>query len=542
MEQESRAITRTDWLLIGVLVALVLPLRCWLLYNTEVTARDSIGYIRYALQFERLPWHEVWKKNDQHPGYPICVYLMSLPVRAIDGGVTTPENMELSAQLVSLLGSLVLMVPMYWLGRQFFDRTVSFCGTLLFQYLPVSAQHLSDGISEPTFLVLLVSGLLFMVHAVHNRSVWSAIACGIFAGLAYLARPEGLLIVPAVGVALLLCQMGADWRLPRGRFLMCGIAVLLTSMLVGSIYVYATGRITNKLSAIEVGRSFWHWLTTVFGGQSAQAGSVPVFAATFVPYDTRTMRLAQSTAAFAKELTQGIYYAGLAPALLGIWWSFATLRRHAGFWALTIYAALQSVILIALAMSVHYVSDRHVMPLVLLASFFVVVGLRELPRRVLAWVDKNAVVGENTTTRWYRSATVWFVLCFAALIVAALPRSAARLHGMRAPNHEAGIWLREHVMPDDVVEDDHAWSAYFSGILFYEGREPRRPRDNESYCYVVTTRSREMNYFSKRVADLLQRDAKVVWPKNEDPQTARVVVRRQPRDFKTHPWPLAPKK
>src|SRR5262245_16143847 len=120
MEQESRAITRTDWLLIGALVALVLPLRLWLLHNTEVTARDSIGYIRYALQFERLPWAKVCKDNHQHPGYPVAVYLMSLPVRAVDGGNPTPENMELSTQLVSLLASLALILPMYFLGRQFF--------------------------------------------------------------------------------------------------------------------------------------------------------------------------------------------------------------------------------------------------------------------------------------------------------------------------------------------------------------------------------------------------------------------------------------
>ena len=46
--------TKTDWLLLGALLALILPLRCWLLYNTEVTARDSIGYIRYALTIRTL--------------------------------------------------------------------------------------------------------------------------------------------------------------------------------------------------------------------------------------------------------------------------------------------------------------------------------------------------------------------------------------------------------------------------------------------------------------------------------------------------------
>jgi 4-amino-4-deoxy-L-arabinose transferase-like glycosyltransferase len=158
-EEPSRSITKADWLLVGALLLLVLPLRLWLLHNTEVTARDSIGFIRYALQFEHDSFQHVLAKNDQHPGYPILVWLMSQPVRWFDGQ-TTPENMEFSAQLVNFFASLILILPMYFFGRQFFDRSVSFGAALLYQYLPISAQHLSDGISEPVFLVLLVSGAL----------------------------------------------------------------------------------------------------------------------------------------------------------------------------------------------------------------------------------------------------------------------------------------------------------------------------------------------------------------------------------------------
>src|SRR3954453_17387383 len=104
---------RTDWLLLSLLVALVLPLRCWLLYNTEVTARDSIGYIRYALAFERKPWHDVWKENDQHPGYPLAVWAVSGPVRAVTGRTDAP-TMQLCAQLVSAAASLLLLIPMYF--------------------------------------------------------------------------------------------------------------------------------------------------------------------------------------------------------------------------------------------------------------------------------------------------------------------------------------------------------------------------------------------------------------------------------------------
>src|SRR5262245_58802169 len=39
-----------DWQWLLLLLVLVIPLRGWLLFNTEVAARDSIGFIRYALR------------------------------------------------------------------------------------------------------------------------------------------------------------------------------------------------------------------------------------------------------------------------------------------------------------------------------------------------------------------------------------------------------------------------------------------------------------------------------------------------------------
>ena len=549
-DQETRTFTRTDCLLLGILLALVLPLRFWLLYNTEVTARDSIGYIRYALQFERMPWQEVWEKNHQHPGYPMSVYLVSLAVRAIDGE-TTPQNMALSTQLVNLFASILLMLPMYLLGRQFFDHTVSFGGTLLYQYLPVSAHHLSDGISEPIYLVLLVSGLLQMVLAMRDRRIRNCIYCGFFTGIAYLVRPEGLLVVPAFGLALFVVQCSRQWRSTGGRFFACGTTMLLTAMLVGSIYVYATGRITNKLSAIETMKKVWEPVSALFAASSNGMTNSHLFAVSFSPSDSNAIRAQQSVGAYAKEICQGFHYVAIVPALLGLWWSLASLRRQAAFWALAIYGMLHSLILIALAMSVFYVSDRHVMILVLSGSFFVVIGLRELPRRVLEWSTRPGTVSPCPTftaepsseekRAWYRSAKVWFVILFVALVGFCLPRATQRLHGTRVGNHQAGLWLAEHVNPADVVEDDHAWSNYFSGLVFQEGCEPALPRDHQSTCYVVTTRSRDPVIDSQRRSAKLSDKAEVVyvWPTDATAENARVIVHAQPRSFEANPWRIA---
>src|SRR2546421_8808494 len=98
-----------DWRHLLLLLALVLPLRGWLLFNTEVAARDSIGFIRYALQFEGKSWKETLLANHQHPGYPLAIWAVSQPIRALAG--TNADTMRLSAQLASTLAALALLIP-----------------------------------------------------------------------------------------------------------------------------------------------------------------------------------------------------------------------------------------------------------------------------------------------------------------------------------------------------------------------------------------------------------------------------------------------
>ena len=104
-----------------------------------------------------------------------------------------------------------------------------------------------------------------------------------------------------------------------------------------------------------------------------------LFAATFAATDSKTLSLTRSLWRLVAEINQGFHYVAGVPALLGWCWSFGSLRRDAGFWLLTVFGLLHSFVLVALAMSVNYVSDRHVMILVLLGCFFVAIGLRELP-------------------------------------------------------------------------------------------------------------------------------------------------------------------
>src|SRR5262245_25827279 len=153
------------WLLLLVVIAA--GLRAWQITHTEVATRDSIAYTRYAWRLGVEPFAEVAKTSQHHPGYPVLIHLASVPVRHFVPD-DLPRAMQLSAQLVSCLAGVLLVVPMYFFGCELFDRRVSFWATLLFQVLPASARLMPDGLTEPVFLLLGMTSLFASVRAIRT--------------------------------------------------------------------------------------------------------------------------------------------------------------------------------------------------------------------------------------------------------------------------------------------------------------------------------------------------------------------------------------
>ncbi len=293
-----KAWIRRDLVLLLLLLTLAAGLRTWQISHTEAVARDCVCYIRYARQLEHHPCKDVIVGGVHHPGYPLCVLGMSFPVRHFYDG---PDwlAMQFSAQLVNALASTLLVIPMFYLGRVLFNRSVGFWACVWYQCLPSSSRYLADGLSEGTFLLFAVTGLLMGVWGLRlgrrqddkmtspspqplspaagergwgegddkmtgNESVtlspchpvtlsscllvccWAL--CGLFGGLAYLTRPEGALIVGAFGLVLLVAQFMPSQRRPWGNFL-AGMASLgCAALAVGGPFVAITGAVTTKPS------------------------------------------------------------------------------------------------------------------------------------------------------------------------------------------------------------------------------------------------------------------------------------------------------
>jgi 4-amino-4-deoxy-L-arabinose transferase-like glycosyltransferase len=554
--QSSGGITdlKRDLLLLVVLLFAACALRTFLLFRTEVPARDTIGFIRYALQFETKDWASVMRANHQHPGYPLTIYAVSLPVRAWST-LNEVETMSFSARLASNLAAVLLVIPLYFLGKLLLNRPAGFGGALLFQCLPVPAHILSDGLSEPLYLAMVASGLVFATMAFASRKACWFLLCGAFCGLAYLTRPEGGILLASGLLVLLGLQCTARHRRAWREVAFSAFCLVAAAAIAGSPYILATRSLSNKPSV--------HFFlgSNAPNLESDNRGSAPLdlAGASFSPAlatllafnlntaDPESVRGWKAIWGMASELVKSFHYVVWAPALLGMWWFRRRLAESPGTWVLLVNTGILTVVLWRVAVKLSYISDRHLLVLVMFGCIVASAALWELPVYVGCWLRRHALPpATDDPLRSSVRVIAAAMTLLAMVVVGSLPKSFAVLHANRAGHHAAGVWLASHVVRGDVVQDQHCWAHYFAGCVLEELRDPVKSTaaDPAPTKYIVIGRREREHIPSPNIqekpvdeSDLVARGGHIVfhWPENAKTSDASVVV------YELRPPPVQPR-
>ena len=120
-----------------------------------------------------------------------------------------PEAWRLAAQVVAMLASLGLLVPVYFLTERLFDRRIAFIAAGVAALLPrvaeVGHETLADSVGLfATFMALWLARACALQR--RRPSLWRSVRdCSPRMG--YLARPEVILVPAAVGLAWLIDRL-----------------------------------------------------------------------------------------------------------------------------------------------------------------------------------------------------------------------------------------------------------------------------------------------------------------------------------------------
>jgi hypothetical protein len=494
---QPRLILRSELVGLAVLLLFAGGMRLWLLAHTEVLARDSIDYIRCAVRLEDQPFAEVLRTTDQAPGYPMLILGMSRIVRLFDHGPAC-DTMALSAQLVSIVASLMTIIPIYLIGRQLFNRRTGFVAVVLFQAFPVCTLVTSDGLSEAAFLHFVAWGLFLGLRALAIQTCWRFFACGLVVGLAYLVRPEGLELVVAVGItSAIVGALARSYRTPTRAIvgLLCGVLPFAGG------YSAMTGKLTRKPTSMRLVQP---------EAEMPLVGGPPVAA-----YWGDGVHISQTHALISagmvlRESARSSHYYGILWALVGIWWFRARLRSQPGLCVLLLLAALHALILWRMAVVVGYVSERHTMIIALVSTF---------------WAGAMMV---DAIDRWRAPRWALPALC-ALMIFGGLPSTLKAMHGNRAGHRAAGKWLADHMGDGDQVVDPFAWAHYYSGSVFREGRDTSVANEQRAYFVVLEESGNEhWRLTGMAIANELAARGRPVYrsPQRGSPLIPQVVVYR----------------
>ena len=419
------------------LFALALGVHGWQWRHAEVISRDGIAFTRYAWQLGNEPWAEVLAHADRHPGYPAAVLAASHVVRAVAPGPPAAVFMT-SAQLVSFLAGVLLVLPLYALGRELVGRRAAFVAVVLVLSLPAAGAVMVDAVTEPLFLLLAVTALWAGVRALRTYRPAAFAACGAFAGGAYLVRPEGLVIAAAVGAALAAGQVVRAHRRPWPAA-MAGAACLVVAVAaVGSPLMAATGRLTLKPSAAK----FWDAAGVQAEPDAACVG--PLFAV-WREDSPGHGGPAWAVGAVARVLAATTFNWMWVPAMVGLWLHRG--RRGPGAWAVYLVALVMLALAWRVAATSGYLSKRHLLLVAFVGAYWAAVALVAVAARMRA---SRPV-----------AAALLALLCLPGMV-----RSVQPLHADRTGYRDAGAWLAGHVGPTDQVLDPHGWAAFYCGRTF----------------------------------------------------------------------------
>ena len=267
--------------------------------------------------------------------------------------------MQLSAQLASSLASILLVIPMYYLGRELFDRTVGFWGTALFQCLPVSSHVMSDALSEASFLLFITMALLLAGAGLAPEFGLEMRPLRLLQWTGVSRAPEGALALVAVGMVLLGMQLHGAWRRSWSRLCVCGLSLVIGAVAVGGPYAWVIGSFTNKPTPKEILKSAR--LDDAMERPTAVATGVerPLLASVFAVYAPEGLKDRRwwGLQAIATEVIRGYQYLAGLPVLLGLFWFRDRLRLIPGAWAILVLCLLHVFVLWRLAMAVGYVSE-----------------------------------------------------------------------------------------------------------------------------------------------------------------------------------------
>jgi hypothetical protein len=442
-----------------VLAALAATLLIHLAARTEIVSNDALRYIGQARQIEAGAWRAGLVGSVDHPVYPVAI----AAAHSIIGG-TTPESWQSAAQFASVLAGVLLVVPLYLIGLELFGPAAAMAGTLLVYLTPLNGPVLADALSEGTFLLWWSFGLWTALRFLRRGEFRWLPPTLAFAALAYLVRPEGLLLPASLVGALMLMPLVRGTHLNWRRWWVAVAFLVIGPVLVMGPYVAIKGGLGTKPA-----------IARILGTAPASAAGAVERARPLDPTESTLHRYAAAVKATWEAVRDAVSIPLLPFAALGgaLWF-----RRDPDRGRLSLFLGVMTLAAVAALVRLHvtggYCTPRHAMVLGLLGILAAGRGLEALLSRVripASWL------GDDPGS--LRAGPGLYLLALMAYGAWSAPILLGPLNHAMSSYRDAGLWLAETAPAEAKVVDLTGWSHFYGdrvGFTFADvviaGKDP----------------------------------------------------------------------
>ncbi len=389
--------------------------------------------------------------HGQLPLYPILIALVS----------KTGLDFETSGRLVSLIFSLMTIFPLYFLVKKIFNSEIAFIGCMFFAIHPYFARFSVDVLKDPLYFYLFMSSIWLGWEALEENRLYLFLVVGIFGGLTYLTRPDGLeIFLVMVGWILL-------YRLPQLRRDYVK-RIWAISLLCTSIFLFAVPYI------IHIHKTTGRWtisrtkhISVLLGQEKDMAQKYLGKAANLAEKASHraTNRLLAALIYLLRK-SQKTFHPILGLLLLVGWMARKPITYRKGELYLLSFFILHVIVLYLFLLNYSlwdrgqlvgsHFSGRHLLPLVILSFSWVGVGFSITHDKIANWV---AMRRPNLYSNVHQKV---FVVLLVIFFVSVLPKTLKIVRSEKIGRREAGIWIKRDMKSKPTIITSMPRVAYYA--------------------------------------------------------------------------------